>query len=126
VNRRHNRKMMRGRVENRLAHAPEPMAEVYPGDGERDDGAREARILEHMRRIRSDPRWEPVDTRHYNNGGAKLTEDDVREIRRATARWRFRSHAERGRLRRELSERYGVSKASISCIARRKTWGWVD
>lgn len=44
---------------------------------------------------------------------AKLTEDDVKEIRRA---------AEAGETRVSLARRFGVDPTNISCITLRKTW----
>lgn len=46
---------------------------------------------------------------------AKLTEDDVRNIRAAFGRETLTS----------LAARYGVSKQNINAIVRRKTWRWV-
>ena len=48
------------------------------------------------------------------NGGAKLTEDDVREIRRLYATGNF--------TRRELARQFGVSVPTISKIVNRQTW----
>lgn len=52
---------------------------------------------------------------HYgeDNGLAKLTEDQVRAIRRERAA---------GVTLRELVERYGTTEANISSVARRKLW----
>ena len=51
------------------------------------------------------------------NGKARLTEDNVREIRRRLAA---------GEKNKDLSVEFGVSTASISKIAKRKTWGHVE
>lgn len=48
--------------------------------------------------------------------GAKLTDGDVREIRRLVAQ---------GVTQREIGRRYGVSRSTIGLIVRGKTWGHV-
>ena len=48
------------------------------------------------------------------HGSARLTEDDVKEIRRL--------HAAGQRTQAELGEMFGVSQATISAIVRRETW----
>lgn len=54
--------------------------------------------------------------RGERNGHAKLTEGDIREIRRLD-----------GSLsRREISIRFRVSASHIGDIVRRKRWGWLD
>lgn len=48
--------------------------------------------------------------------GAKLTEADVREIRRlegTMSQW-------------DIARRFGVTQSAVSCIYRRKTWAWLD
>jgi hypothetical protein len=52
----------------------------------------------------------PHGTKHYRT---KLTEDDVRDIRKASAR---------GATRREVAERFGVSTQAIFSIATGRTW----
>lgn len=47
-------------------------------------------------------------------GHAKLTEKDVREIRRR--------YKEGGIFQRELGEEYGITRSSIGAIVRRKSW----
>lgn len=54
-----------------------------------------------------------VHMRGETNGAAKLTEDDVRQIR---------SEQKRGVLQKELAERFGVSRAAICLIINRKHW----
>ena len=51
------------------------------------------------------------------NGKARLTEDNVREIRRRLAA---------GEKNKDLSVEFGVSTPSISKIAKRKTWRHVE
>jgi hypothetical protein len=50
------------------------------------------------------------------NRGAKVTEDQVREIRRKHAQGSTLAH---------LAEEYGLTMASVSNIVRRKTWAHV-
>lgn len=62
-------------------------------------------------------------SRRYSEGGvthnsAKLTRDDVREIRRL--------HAEDGLNYKDIAAIYGVTGGCISGICRRKTWKYVD
>ena len=52
-----------------------------------------------------------------NHHGAKLTESDVREIKRL---WKS------GLLQKEIAVMYGMSKQHISTILNGKCWGWVD
>jgi hypothetical protein len=52
------------------------------------------------------------------NHGAKLTEEQVREIRRR--------YAEGGILQQALADEYGVGMYSISRIIRRQTWAHLD
>jgi hypothetical protein len=61
------------------------------------------------------PELLPRGAAHHN---AKLTEDQVRDIRAlyATGQWR----------QRVLSDTFGVSQASIEAILKRKTWQHVD
>lgn len=55
------------------------------------------------------------------NGNSKLTEDDVREIRRRYCRWsQSRSNL------RELMHEFGVAKAAVQNILSRKTWKHVS
>lgn len=55
--------------------------------------------------------------RGEDNLKTTLTEDQVRELRL------LRSE---GMLLRVLAERYGITEASVSMIARRRTWAWLD
>jgi hypothetical protein len=52
------------------------------------------------------------------NGVSKLTEHDVRTIRRL--------HAGGLRSRKRLAARFGVCKGSIQAILERRTWAWLD
>jgi hypothetical protein len=54
--------------------------------------------------------------RGERNGASKLTEGEVREIRRLYAE---------GISQRELGRRYGVSHPAIGMIVRREKWSWV-
>lgn len=54
--------------------------------------------------------------RGSRNGSAKLTEVDVKEIRK---------RLEAGELRREVAALYSVSTATINFIAWRRTWNWL-
>ncbi|HXI15500.1 MAG TPA: HNH endonuclease [Chloroflexota bacterium] len=56
--------------------------------------------------------------RGESQGLSKLTEADVREIRRL--------HAAGGLFRRPLAERFGVSEVQIGLIVRRLAWRHVD
>lgn len=47
--------------------------------------------------------------KHYS---AKITEDDVREIRRLAGTVKVK----------DLAERYGIAGSNVSAIVRRKTW----
>lgn len=58
------------------------------------------------------------DNRGENAGGAKLTAEDVRAIRREYARG--------GVTQRALARRYGVSKGSIWYIVNYGTWKHLD
>lgn len=51
------------------------------------------------------------------SGNAKLTEDDVREIRRLSAE---------GYTRRALARRFGVTRQNITLIATGRSWGHLD
>ncbi len=51
------------------------------------------------------------------HGRAKLTDDDVREIRRLAAK---------GVLQHEIAAKYGVAQSRISLIYNRKTWPHVE
>ncbi len=53
-------------------------------------------------------------TRH---GMAKLTENEIREIRR---------RCRRGETQRSVGADYGINQQSVSEIVNRKTWGWLD
>lgn len=60
----------------------------------------------------------PWDRGSWYRCRAKLTDDQVREIR---------GHLADGELTRaELAERYGVGKRAIYMIATGKAWGWLD
>lgn len=48
--------------------------------------------------------------------GAKLTEHDVREIRRMAGQAK----------QKDLADLYGVDQGNISAIQRRKTWAWLE
>lgn len=61
------------------------------------------------------PERRPRGESHH---GAKLTESDVRDIRRAIT--------EGGATQRELAARYGVNPMAISNIRHGKRWGWLD
>lgn len=50
------------------------------------------------------------------HGHAKLTEQDVRSIRRLAGEMS----------QRQIAERYGVSRENIRAIHHRKSWGWLD
>jgi len=52
-------------------------------------------------------------TRGDRNGNAKLTEEDIRDIRR---------RAGKGKSQRALAREYGVSEGTIWGIIHRKTW----
>lgn len=51
------------------------------------------------------------------NGSAKLTPDDVCEIRRRLTE---------GEPQRKIAASYGVSQYAISCISRNAHWGWLE
>lgn len=53
--------------------------------------------------------------RGERQGGSKLTESQVRQIRKL----------EGSMLQREIAERFGVSKGTIQNILARTTWGWL-
>lgn len=54
-----------------------------------------------------------VDNRGENSGQAKLTESDIREIRRLYAN---------GWLQREIAKEYDISKSQVSVICNNKQW----
>jgi len=54
-----------------------------------------------------------ADHRGEKHGYSKLTEDDVREIRRLYAG---------GRFHREIAEEYGIALSHVSRICNRKSW----
>lgn len=56
----------------------------------------------------------PKGTRH---GSAKLTEDDVRTIRRLLAT---------GTKQVDIAQQFGLNEATVRAIKARKTWGWLD
>lgn len=57
-------------------------------------------------------------TRGYRQGGnARLSEDDVRTLRKRYAE---------GATQRELCQAYGVSITTVGRIVRGETWGWLD
>ncbi len=60
--------------------------------------------------------WKKPKGFHTNN--AKVTEDDVREIRRL--------HAEGSENFSSLSRRYGVSPRSVASVVKRETWKHVE
>jgi DNA invertase Pin-like site-specific DNA recombinase len=57
-------------------------------------------------------KWHP--SRGSTNGQAKLTEDDVREIRRLYATGNF--------TQRELALEFGIARSAIGKIVRRQAW----
>lgn len=57
-----------------------------------------------------------TSARGVKNANAKLTEEQVREIRA--------KHAS-GALQQSLAEEYGVTQRAISLIILRKTWAWL-
>lgn len=57
-----------------------------------------------------------TSNRGENHGGAKLTEEDVRAIRRLAAQARHK----------EIASMFGVSRWTVLDIARRKRWAWVE
>ena len=61
--------------------------------------------------------YKPRSKKGEGNSHAKLTEQDVRDIRAA---------AENGESRRSLSERYGMHYNTIGDIVKRKLWSHVD
>lgn len=54
-----------------------------------------------------------LSAKGVRNNKAKLTEDDVREMREAYSR---------GIVQVDLAARYGVNQTTVSCIVTRKTW----
>jgi hypothetical protein len=61
--------------------------------------------------------WEKNQVRGVTHGRAKLTEDDVREIRRLSAN---------GLTRKELAMRFGVSSTNITFVVTRKLWPHIE
>jgi hypothetical protein len=59
------------------------------------------------------------------NGWTRLTEDDVREIRRLYQPVRG-GRRKGGRLRDDIAARFGVSPKCVGDIAARRTWAHVD
>lgn len=57
--------------------------------------------------------------RGERQGSAKLSSDDVREIRRLTG-------APSGMSQREIADRYGVDRTTVSGILHRRSWSWLD
>ena len=68
--------------------------------GSHEDNMRDLRIARHLHGER--------------NGKAKLTDDDVREIRRL--------YDEEGWIQREIGEAYGIHQVQVSAIVRRVAW----
>lgn len=58
------------------------------------------------------------DTRGENHGLSKLTEHDVREIRRL--------RSEEGWTLRQLAAAFSVSESTVSVVARHEAWRWLD
>jgi hypothetical protein len=69
-------------------------------------------------KIRQFHRENPGVFKGTNNPRAKLTEDDVREIRRTFAAGELSSP--------KLAAKYGVSKPVILSVVHRKTWAHVE
>jgi len=67
--------------------------------------------------IRHGTHSKPPRLRGSENGFSKLTEDEVRDIRRRHAA---------GEAGRALAREFGVSATSIRRIHRRQAWAWVD
>lgn len=65
---------------------------------------------ERVRRSRAAVRSYPVGADHHL---AKLSENDIRSIRKASGPWGIQT---------KLARRYGVSKTTISAIVARRTW----
>jgi hypothetical protein len=61
--------------------------------------------------------WEKNQVRGVTHGRAKLTEDNVREIRRLFAG---------GKARKELAAQFGVSTTNITFIVTRKLWPHIE
>lgn len=51
------------------------------------------------------------------NGSAKLTENDIREIRRRSAN---------GESQRQLARAFGVTRMAIKFVIKGHTWSWLD
>lgn len=58
-----------------------------------------------------------LKNRGENSGGAKLTEDKVRAIRRMV---------KDGMMQKDAADLFGVSRGAIQNIVSRKRWGWLD
>lgn len=58
-----------------------------------------------------------TSNRGARHGRAKLTPEDVREIRQMAAA---------GRLQAEIVARFGIAQTTVSQIITRKTWSWLD
>jgi hypothetical protein len=69
-------------------------------------------LKDNMRDAVAKGRWNP-DRSGVRNGGAKLTEDDVRAIRMDP------------RPRKMIAAEYGISMTQMSRIMRGEQWGWV-
>lgn len=63
------------------------------------------------------PKYRGVQVRGERHGQAKLTEQDVREIRAAVSS---------GEVGWSIAARYGISVSQVSIIARRKAWAHVS
>lgn len=59
----------------------------------------------------------PIDNHGERNPRAKITEDDVREIRIAAAA---------GETNRSIADRYGIAHNTVSIIVHRLSWSHVD
>lgn len=59
-----------------------------------------------------------TSNRGQNNWTSKLTEDDVREIRRLWATGNY--------YQRDLAVHFCITQPSVSAIVTRKKWSWLD
>lgn len=68
---------------------------------------------------RNRPRYTGIvhDLRGQNNGAAKLTDDDVRGIRRLYRR---------GWMQREIADLYEIAQSNVSYIVRHERWAHLD
>lgn len=79
--------------------------------------AREARIVAHIERIRSDPRWREDRYRR------KATPEIVREIReRYLAHWQSLDRIRRGNMKREIAREYRVSAEIVYRVLAGRYW----